>query len=208
MADCRWDSSMPQNAEEVLHSAPESLVVDVLTGRFRAVFECVAPPWLYQHFKTPLVPLTLAQLLAFLVNTCSEAPCSFQCSIWKRLMITMREAPLEARCLGSLLFPQPALLWVLPAGWHELAVTFLNLDASSMETYDICFFFSVWVEQCFPLHKYRRLPAARMHTERHTTYRSIPFVAWGWALGAQDLSYEWFSLFLCLFVYLIRNQDV
>lgn len=49
----------------------------------------------------------------------------------------MGEAPLKAPRLGSLLFSQPALLLVLPAGLHELAFTFLNLDTSSMETYFI-----------------------------------------------------------------------
>lgn len=58
-------------------------------------------------------------------------------------MSTMQKAPLEAPRLGILLFSQPALLWVLPAGLHELAVTFLNLDTRSMETYYIhTFFFS------------------------------------------------------------------
>lgn len=37
--------------------------------------------------------------------------------------------------MGSLLFSQPALLLALPAGLHELAFTFPNLDTSSMETY-------------------------------------------------------------------------
>lgn len=186
MVDSRWDSLMPQNAEEV----------------------CVAPPWLYQRFKTPLVPLTLAQLLAFWMNTCSKAPCSFQCSIWKRLMIAMREAPLEAQCLGSLLFSQPALLWVLPAGWHELAVTFLNLDASSMETYDICFFFLCLSRAMFSIAQIQTIASSSYaHRATHSLPKH-PFVAWGWALGAQDLSYEWFRLSLCLFVYLIRNQDV
>lgn len=49
----------------------------------------------------------------------------------------MGEAPLEAPRLGSLLFSQPALLLVLPAGLHELVFTFLNLDTGSMETYYI-----------------------------------------------------------------------
>ena len=50
-------------------------------------------------------------------------------------MSTMGEVSQEAPCLGSLLFSQPALLLVLPAGLQELAFTCLNLDTSSMETY-------------------------------------------------------------------------
>ena len=50
-------------------------------------------------------------------------------------MSTTGEVSQEAPCLGSLLFSQPALLLVLPAGLQELAFTCLNLDTSSMETY-------------------------------------------------------------------------
>lgn len=64
-----------------------------------------------------------------------QGACGFPCSAWKRPMSTTGEASQEAPCLGSLLFSQPALLLVLPAGLQELAFTCLNLDMSSMETY-------------------------------------------------------------------------
>lgn len=45
------------------------------------------------------------------------------------------EAPQRGPHLGGVLFSQPVLLLVSPAGLHELAFTFLNLDTSSMDIY-------------------------------------------------------------------------
>ena len=107
--------------------------------------------------------------------------------------------PGRRQCLGSLLFSQPALLLVLPAGLQELAFTCLNLDTSSMETY---MYIHILYFPCL-----RRAVFCCTNTddcqqpvgtERHNPqmYHSA---AWDWALGPRGLSCDWCSLFLCLF---------
>lgn len=142
------------------------------------------------------------------MNTCSKVPCGFQCSVWKRPASRMQEVPLEALCLGSVFFSQPALLWVLPAGFHELAVTFLNLDTSSMEAYYIYIYIFCLRRAVFSIAQI--LTASNEYAHRATlSPHKHHFVARSWALGAQDLSRDQYYSFVCsLFINMIWNQGV
>ena len=122
-----------------------------------------------------LYVFTCTQFTVFWMNICSKVPCGFPCSVWRGPMSTMGEVSQEAPCLGSLLFSQPALLLVLPAGLQELAFTCLNLDTSSMETYMYIhiLFFPLSEESSVLLHKYRRLPTASRHRATQPTDVSL-----------------------------------
>lgn len=130
-----------------------------------------------------------------------QGGCSFPCSVWKRPTSPMGEASLKALCLGSLLFSQPALLLVLPAGLHELAFTLLNLDTSSMETYMCIYTFSSCLRRA--LFSIAQMQTTASSQEAHRATRNpqmLHVVAQGWAVGAEDLSCDWFRLFVCSFL--------